>query len=62
MNSFDKDEWLNRMQTLMDLPFEDLNHKFSNLYDYYFSTEVYYNKLMDIYQTVLKRNEKMNAA
>jgi glycosyltransferase involved in cell wall biosynthesis len=62
MNSLDKDEWLNRMQTLMELPFEDLNHKFSNLYDYYFSTEVYYNKLMDIYRTVLKRNEKMNAA
>ena len=62
MNSFDKDEWLNRMQTLISLPFEDLNHKFSNLYDYYFSTEVYYKKLMDIYQTVLKRNEKLISA
>ena len=60
MNSFDKDEWLNRIQTLMDLPFEDLNHKFSNLYDYYFSTEVYYNKLMNIYQTVLSKTEKLS--
>jgi glycosyltransferase involved in cell wall biosynthesis len=55
MNSFDTEEWLNHIQTLMDLPFEDLNHKFSNLYDYYFSTEVYYNKLMNIYQTVLSK-------
>jgi glycosyltransferase involved in cell wall biosynthesis len=60
LNSFDKNEWLNRIQTLLSLPLDDLSHKFSNLYDHYFSTEGYYKKLIEIYQTVLSRNKKKN--
>jgi glycosyltransferase involved in cell wall biosynthesis len=60
MNSFHTDEWLNRIQTLLRLPSDDLSHKFSNVYDHYFSTEVYYKKLMEIYETVLSRNETVN--
>jgi glycosyltransferase involved in cell wall biosynthesis len=56
MNSFEKAEWVSRIQTLISLPFDDLCHKFTNVYDHYFSTEAYYKKLMDIYQTVLMRN------
>lgn len=61
MNSFDTNEWLNRMQTLMRLPFDDLSNKFENVYDHYFSTQVYYKKLIEIYETVLSRNERVNA-
>jgi hypothetical protein len=42
----------------MSLPFDDLRHKFANVYDHYFSTEVYYKKLMEIYQTVLNNTER----
>jgi len=61
INSFDKNEWLSRMQTLMSLPFDDLRHKFANVYDHYFSAEVYYKKLLEIYQTVLNRNKEINS-
>jgi len=61
MSSFGKDEWLNRIQTLLRLPLDDLSHKFSNLYDHYFSTEVYYKKVIDIYESVLRRNETVNS-
>jgi len=58
INSFDKNEWHSRIQTLMSLPFDDLRHKFANVYDHYFSTEVYHKKLMEIYQTVLNNTER----
>jgi glycosyltransferase involved in cell wall biosynthesis len=51
MHSFDKDEWIKRIETLLTLPFEDLSNKFLNVYDHYFSTEVYYNKVMEIYES-----------
>jgi glycosyltransferase involved in cell wall biosynthesis len=51
--SFDKYEWINRIQTLLSLPSDDLSKKFSNVYDHYFSAEVYYNKVMEIYESVL---------
>jgi glycosyltransferase involved in cell wall biosynthesis len=57
MHSFDKDEWLKRIETLLALPFEDVSSKFCNVYDHYFSTEVYYNKVMEIYESVLFEKE-----
>jgi glycosyltransferase involved in cell wall biosynthesis len=53
MNSFEKYEWVNRIETLLNLPYDDLSSKFSNVYDHYFSTEAYYNKLMEIYGKAL---------
>lgn len=50
--SFEKYEWINRIQTLIALPSEDLSKKFSNVYDHYFSAEAYYNKVMEIYGSV----------
>jgi len=51
--SFDKYEWINRIQTLLALPSDDLSKKFSNVYDHYFSAEEYYNKVMEIYESML---------
>ncbi|HEY6976482.1 MAG TPA: glycosyltransferase, partial [Chitinophagaceae bacterium] len=61
LHSFKTDEWITRIETLLGLPFDDLSHRFSNIYDHYFSAEVYYNKVMEIYHIVLSKNEKMNA-
>lgn len=55
MQSFDKYEWANRIQTLLSLPYADLCNKFSAVYDHYFSTEEYYNKLMNIYEKGLNK-------
>jgi glycosyltransferase involved in cell wall biosynthesis len=62
MQSFGIDEWIKGTETMLALPFDDLSNKFANVYDHYFSTEVYYNKVMNVYQTVLSKNEKVNAA
>jgi len=53
MHSFEIDEWVKRVETLLTLPLDDLSSKFSNVYDHYFSPEVYYNKVMEIYQSLL---------
>ncbi len=58
INSFDKDEWLTRIQTLLSLPLDDLSNKLINIYDHYFSGEVYYNKVIEIYESVLYKEEK----
>ena len=58
MHSFDIDEWIKRIETLLELPFDDLSNKFSNVYDHYFSTEVYYNKVMEIYERSLQGRRK----
>ena len=60
MQSFNTDEWINRIKTLVSMPFNDLCHKFSNMYDHYFSAEVYYEKVMEIYESVLFKEEKVS--
>jgi len=57
MHSFDVDEWVKRVETLLTLPLDDLSSKFSNVYDHYFSPEVYYNKVMEIYESILGKDE-----
>jgi glycosyltransferase involved in cell wall biosynthesis len=59
MHSFEIDDWIKRIEILLALPFDDLSNKFSNVYDHYFSAEVYYNKVMEIYKSVLNNNKKL---
>jgi glycosyltransferase involved in cell wall biosynthesis len=57
MHAFDKDEWLKRIQTFLSLPMDDLSNKLLNLYDHYFSAEAYYNKVIEIYESILYKEE-----
>jgi glycosyltransferase involved in cell wall biosynthesis len=59
MDSFDTREWVTRLKELLGLPLADLSDTLMKLYDHYFSAEVYYNKLMTIYQAGLSRSEKI---
>lgn len=56
MNSFDVYEWSSRVETILGRPLEDLTHKFANVYDHYFSTTAYYQKLMEIYKSGINGN------
>ena len=56
LNTFEIDEWVNNMEHILAQPKNEWKAMLSGLYEKHFSTEVYYQKCLSIYEQALSKS------
>ncbi len=56
VNNFDKAKWISKIENVLHQDQKQLSQKLGTIYQKFYSTESYYQRLLDIYQSALPEN------